>query len=145
MCVGIISGYRIFFLTHPTFPARTTFPHPLLVLNCVCLSDLAVRAVVWLTLMIFRLWDCNLSWDIHALRAVTLWPLCNFFHWKRGKPCNNGGLLKKAGSEDVVSHSKKPRLWVTKVWHISTCCFVATWTLTLCYADCSAAFDFWFL
>lgn len=25
-----------------------------------------------------------------------------FFHWERGKPCNNGGLLMRAGSEDVV-------------------------------------------
>lgn len=25
-----------------------------------------------------------------------------FFHWERGKPCNNVGLLMEAGAEDVV-------------------------------------------
>jgi len=53
-----------------------------------------------------------------------------FFHWEWGKPCNNAGLLMESWRwRCSLSHSKKPRLWVTTVWHISTCCFVATWTL----------------
>lgn len=46
--------------------------------------------------------------------GLLLFGHCAFFYflyyWERGKPCNNGGLLMKAGSEDVVSHSKEPRL-----------------------------------
>ncbi len=118
MCIGIISGYGIFFLTHPTFPAHTHFHIPFL------FSTVSVCQISCESFCLTK--PC----DLQTLRLLSeprhtcppgcyFFGHCIFFHWERGKPCNNGGLLMRAGSEDVVLVIQGSQgCESTKVWHI---------------------------